>query len=78
MDKSPFVEQPLILKENVEYFVKEPGARDTVSTEGAPEYIYAIEESAKLIQSITKLARHKGHVANLTAEMGHRPENVRI
>lgn len=71
MDKSPFVEQPLILKENVEYFVKEPGARDTVSTEGAPEYIYAIEESAELIQSITKLARHKGHVANLTAEMAH-------
>lgn len=71
MKKSLFVEMPKILKENVEYFVKEPGARDTISTEEAPEYIYAIEESAELIQAITKLARHKGSTSALAAEMAH-------
>lgn len=71
MNDSPFVEMPKILKENVEYFVKEPGARDTISMEEAPEYIYAIEEFAELIQAITKLARHKGSTSALAAEMAH-------
>lgn len=69
--QSKFVDQPKILKENVEYFVHEPGARDTVSSEGAPEYIYAIEEAAELIQSITKLARRAGSEADLADEMAH-------
>lgn len=71
-EKKLLVEHPLILQETVDHFVPRAGTwRSTISDEDCPEYIYGIEESAELIQSVCKLVRNAGGQHEMAEEMAH-------